>query len=191
MEEVLKSLLEVGALTQQDGRDRLTKPLAELDVPETIQDTIMARIDRLAESPKRALQLAADVEVVQACAQVYNDWAAWFVSCNPKRFIGVSVIPMNNVDWAVTELARTLKRGLLNPMINCQAPAGCPPYSDTAADYSIPHIGVEQVLWGSDFPHFRSIGREAQAALHKLLGILPRADQEEVGGNAAKVFNLD
>ena len=53
-------------------------------------------------------------------------------------------------------------------------------------------FGVEQVLWGSDLPHFRSIGLEAQTALHTLLGTLPRQDQEKVvGGNAAKVFNLD
>ena len=46
--------------------------------------------------------------------------------------------------------------------------------------------------WGSDFPHFRSIGLEAQSALHALLGSLPRQDQEKVvGGNAAQVFNLD
>jgi uncharacterized protein len=257
------------------------------------------------------------VEVVPACAQVSDDWAAAFASCNPKRFIGVSVIPMNGVDWALTELARTLKPGLPNPMLNCQAPAGCPPdrdpiddgswaaaseadapvtlhlltgrvlsplggaqgqtpeerhatpakglelcaevqtglandfifggilarvptlkvvcseyevswlpgfvarpdqiddniarfhlprlpmrasddmrtrvyhgfISDTAAAYSIPPIGVEPVLWGSDFPPFRSIGLDAQAALHKRLGTLPRADQEKVvGGNAAKVF---
>jgi len=64
--------------------------------------------------------------------------------------------------------------------------------NDTAADYSIPHIGVDQVLWGSDFPHFRSIGLEAQSALHDLLGALPRQDQEKVvGRNAAQVFNLD
>jgi predicted TIM-barrel fold metal-dependent hydrolase len=64
--------------------------------------------------------------------------------------------------------------------------------SDTAADCSIPHIGVDQVLWGSDFPHFRSIGLEAQTALHNLLGSLPHQDQEKVvGGNAAQVFSLD
>ena len=249
-----------------------------------------------------------------------RDWAAAFVSCNPKRFVGVSVIPMNDVDWAIKELARTLKQGLLNPMINCQAPAGCPPYrdsiydgfwaaaseaaapvtlhlltgqvlsplggaqeqtpeerranpakwielfaeiqtvlandfifgeilerfphlkvvcgeyevswipgfmarldqidenisrfhlprlqmrasdymrtrvyhgfiNDTAAAYSIPQAGVSQVLWGSDFPHFRSIGLEAQSALHELVGALPREDQEKVvGGNAAQVFHLD
>lgn len=261
-----------------------------------------------------------DMAVVQACAQVYNDWAAEFVAYNPKRFVGVSVIPMNDVDWARQELARTLQKGLRNPMINCQAPAGCPPYrdaiydgfwaaasaadapvtlhlltgqvlsplggaqeqtpeerhanpakwielfaeiqtvlandfifggilerfshlkvvcgeyevswipgfmarldqidenisrfylprlsmrasdymrtrvyhgfiSDTAAASSIPHIGVDQVLWGSDFPHFRSIGLEAQTALHALIGTLQREDQEKVvGGNAAQVFNLD
>ena len=59
LEEVLKSLLEVGALRQRDGRYILTKPLSEIYVPNTIQDVIMARIDRLEETPKRALQLAS------------------------------------------------------------------------------------------------------------------------------------
>jgi tetratricopeptide (TPR) repeat protein len=59
VEEVLKSLLEVGVLRQRDGRYVLTKPISEIYVPDTIQDVIMARIDRLEEAPKRALQLAA------------------------------------------------------------------------------------------------------------------------------------
>ena len=61
MEEVLKSLVEVGALAQEAGRYLLRKPLAEIDVPDTIQGVIMARIDRLAEAPRRALQLASVV----------------------------------------------------------------------------------------------------------------------------------
>jgi class 3 adenylate cyclase/tetratricopeptide (TPR) repeat protein len=59
LEEVLKSLLEVGALRQRDGRYVLTKPISEIYVPNTVQDVIMARIDRLEETPKRALQLAS------------------------------------------------------------------------------------------------------------------------------------
>ncbi len=59
LEEVLKSLLEVGALRQRDGRYMLTKHVSEIYVPDTIQDVIMARIDRLEEVPKRALQLAS------------------------------------------------------------------------------------------------------------------------------------
>ena len=75
-----------------------------------------------------------DVEVVQACSQVYNDWVSEFVSSNPQRFIGVSVIPLHDVDWALQELQRTLRQGLMNPMINCQAPAGCPHYRDSVYD---------------------------------------------------------
>ena len=64
--------------------------------------------------------------------------------------------------------------------------------NDTAAAYSIPYVGASQVLWGSDFPHIRSIGLEAQSSLSQLLGALVREDQEKVvGGNAAHVFNRD
>jgi class 3 adenylate cyclase/tetratricopeptide (TPR) repeat protein len=59
LEEVLKSLLEVGALRQRNGRYVLTKQVSEIYVPDTVQDVIMARIDRLEEAPKRALQLAS------------------------------------------------------------------------------------------------------------------------------------
>jgi tetratricopeptide (TPR) repeat protein len=59
LEEVLKSLLEVGVLRQRDGQYVLTKHISEIYVPNTIQDVIMARIDRLEETPKRTLQLAS------------------------------------------------------------------------------------------------------------------------------------
>jgi tetratricopeptide (TPR) repeat protein len=59
LEEGLKSLLEVGALRPCDGRYVLTRHISEIDVPDTVQDVIMARIDRLEEAPKRALQLAS------------------------------------------------------------------------------------------------------------------------------------
>jgi len=63
---------------------------------------------------------------------------------------------------------------------------------DTAADYSIPYVGATQVLWGSDFPHTRSIGLDARSTLSQQLSILPREDQEKViGGNAAHVFQRD
>jgi predicted TIM-barrel fold metal-dependent hydrolase len=55
----------------------------------------------------------------------------------------------------------------------------------------IPLIGADRVLWGSDFPHIRSIGLGAQEHVQKLFGALPPQDQEQVvGGNAAKVFKI-
>src|SRR5919109_1363786 len=87
-------------------------------------------------NPTRMLAILRnpDVELVQACAQVFNDWEAEFVAYDPKRLIGVSVIPMHDVEWAVKELERTLHQGLVGPMINCQAPEGCPPYRDPIYD---------------------------------------------------------
>ena len=263
-----------------------------------------------------------DAEVVQACAKVFNDWEVAFLSYAPKRLIGVSVIPMYDVDWAVEELQRTLKNGLVGPMIPCDTPEGCPPYRDPvydrfwavaeeaeapitlhilsgrvlsplatsdakppeergdnprgmlalfgeiqgvlandfifggildrfprlniacsefevswiphfmwnldrlqdpygfgprmsirdlktrASDYMktrvyhgmiddaygpqmVPFIGADRILWGSDFPHIRSIGLEAQEHVHTQLADLPRQDQEKIaGGNAAKVFHI-
>lgn len=261
-----------------------------------------------------------DMEVLKACSEVYNDWEAEFVSHNPKRLIGVSVIPLHDVDWAVGELDRTMKKGLMNPTINCQATDGCLPYrdrrydrfwaaaseagtpvtlhiltgrvldtlivartdqppeeraenpggwinlvneiqnvlandfifggildrfpdlkiccsefevswvpgfmarldqieviaprlnvpmlemkasdymrsrvwhgfiDDTAAAFAIPYIGADQVMWGSDFPHTRSMGLEVHSELGTLLDTLPQQDREKVAGaTAAKFFNL-
>ena len=59
VEEVIKSLQEIGAIQQAGDHYVLAKRLDEIFVPDTIQDVIMARIDRLAEAPKKTLQLAS------------------------------------------------------------------------------------------------------------------------------------
>ena len=59
IEEVTKTLLDLGVLQQEDGDYRLVKHLAEVSVPDTIQGIIMARLDRLGEDGKRTVQLAS------------------------------------------------------------------------------------------------------------------------------------
>jgi class 3 adenylate cyclase/tetratricopeptide (TPR) repeat protein/ribosomal protein L40E len=59
VEEVVKSLQEIGVIRQIEDRYILTKQLDEIFIPDKIQDVIMARIDRLAEAPKKTLQLAS------------------------------------------------------------------------------------------------------------------------------------
>ena len=284
---------------------------------------VEAGIDAEVMNPTTMLGLMRnpDVPVLQACSEVFNDWLAEFVSYSPKRLIGISTIPMYDVDWAVNELARTLNKGLNSPMINCQPPEGCLPYrdrvydkfwaaaeeagvpitlhiltgkvvdalflarigqtpeetsanpglwidlfieaqtvlandfiyggildrfpnlkvlcsefevswipgfmsrldqiedvaprlnlpkikmkardymktrvfhgfiDDTAAELAIPYVGADRILWGSDFPHIRSIGLDAQSTLYQQLQTFSLEDQAKlVGGNAAKVFNLN
>jgi predicted ATPase/class 3 adenylate cyclase len=59
IEEVTKTLLDLGVLRREDGGYRLVKGLAEVNVPDTIQAIIMARLDRLGEHGKRTVQLAS------------------------------------------------------------------------------------------------------------------------------------
>ena len=47
-------------------------------------------------------------------------------------------------------------------------------------------------MWGSDFPHIRSIGIEAQGHVASLLEGLSREDQENVvGGNTAALYGIN
>src|SRR5262249_44666494 len=59
IEEVTKTLLDLGVLRQENGDYCLVKSLAEVNVPDTIQDIIMARLDRLGEDGERTVQLAS------------------------------------------------------------------------------------------------------------------------------------
>jgi tetratricopeptide (TPR) repeat protein len=59
IEEVTKTLLDLGVLQRDNGGYRLVKSLGEVHVPDTIQGIIMARLDRLGEDGKRTVQLAS------------------------------------------------------------------------------------------------------------------------------------
>ena len=59
VEEVTKTLLDLGFITRENGNYRMAKALGELTIPETIQGIIMARLDRLGEGGKRTVQLAS------------------------------------------------------------------------------------------------------------------------------------
>jgi class 3 adenylate cyclase/tetratricopeptide (TPR) repeat protein len=59
VEEVVKTLLDVGALQRDNGSYRVVQGLAEARVPDTIQAIMMARLDRLGDEGKRTVQLAS------------------------------------------------------------------------------------------------------------------------------------
>ena len=59
LEEVLRSLMEEGTLAQTDGHWQITRAVTDIDIPNTLQGVLTARIDRLPEEVKRVLQVAA------------------------------------------------------------------------------------------------------------------------------------
>jgi len=59
MEEFTHSLLENGIIQMKDHQYVLSRKASEIDVPDTIQGIISARIDRLEENLKRTMQVAS------------------------------------------------------------------------------------------------------------------------------------
>ena len=59
IEEVVRSLVEEGTIGVEGGVPFLADDLARIHVPDRIQDVLMARLDRLAEGPKHAIQIAS------------------------------------------------------------------------------------------------------------------------------------
>jgi DNA-binding NtrC family response regulator/tetratricopeptide (TPR) repeat protein len=59
VEEVTRSLLEDGSLRRENGRVVLARDLADIAVPDTIQDVLISRLDRLADDARHAIQIAS------------------------------------------------------------------------------------------------------------------------------------
>src|SRR5438445_1229729 len=59
IEEVTKTLLDLGVLRKETGGYRIVGHIGGVSVPDTIQDIIMARLDRLGDDGKRMVQLAS------------------------------------------------------------------------------------------------------------------------------------
>lgn len=58
-EEITRALIEEGVLLRGDGHVRLTRPIADVRIPDTVQELIGARLDRLGPHAKRVVQVAA------------------------------------------------------------------------------------------------------------------------------------
>jgi TOMM system kinase/cyclase fusion protein len=75
VEEMTKAVLESGLLKERDGQYELTGPLSSLAIPATLQDSLMARLDRLVTA-KGIAQMGATIgrtfsyELLQAVASV-------------------------------------------------------------------------------------------------------------------------
>jgi DNA-binding NtrC family response regulator/tetratricopeptide (TPR) repeat protein len=61
LEESVRALVETGALTGERGAYRLARPVKSLQVPGTVQELLVTRMDRLPEEEKRLLQVASVV----------------------------------------------------------------------------------------------------------------------------------
>jgi predicted TIM-barrel fold metal-dependent hydrolase len=75
-----------------------------------------------------------NVVLQEECFRVYNDWLGEFCSYAPKRFAGLGMISLYDIQSATQELQRIATLGLKGAMITALPPDECPPYSSRAYD---------------------------------------------------------
>lgn len=59
VEEVLRMLIDRGGIANRDGQWTVTREIQNIEIPDTLQGVLAARIDRLSDEAKRTLQIAA------------------------------------------------------------------------------------------------------------------------------------
>jgi class 3 adenylate cyclase/tetratricopeptide (TPR) repeat protein len=93
MEELTHSLLENGSIQMKDQRYVLARTPSDLQVPDTIQGIIAARIDRLEENLKRIMQVASVIgrefafRILQAISGMSEDLKAQLLNLQGLEFI--------------------------------------------------------------------------------------------------------
>jgi predicted TIM-barrel fold metal-dependent hydrolase len=74
-----------------------------------------------------------DAEFQKACFEAYNSWMADYCKPYPQRLVGLSLVPLADIDWAIKELKRNAQQGLKGALIWGVAPDERP-YSDPVYD---------------------------------------------------------
>ena len=59
VEEIIRMLIDRGAIVWRDGRWEATAEVAEVDIPATLHGLLLARLDRLADDARRILRVAS------------------------------------------------------------------------------------------------------------------------------------
>jgi tetratricopeptide (TPR) repeat protein len=171
MEETVQVLLDEGALVREGAALRLTRPLAELKIPPTVQAILAARIDRLP---------AAEKELLHTLAIVGKEFRLGLVR---------EVLRPNAAGAADDELNRMLEELQLAEFIYEQPSAG-------DVEYTFKHALTHEVAYNSVLTERRkaiherigqAIERTSAAQLDDHLAEL--AHHYRRSGNAAKAID--
>jgi len=93
MEELTHSLLENGSIQKKDHQYFLSKNVSDIQVPDTIQGIIAARIDRLDESLKRIMHVASVIgrefafRILQAILEMKEELKSHLLNLQGLEFI--------------------------------------------------------------------------------------------------------
>ncbi len=145
--------VRIGDLRQEGGGSTLdsSSPVATEDFPPELAEKVTAsnvdpavRLDLMvtdsvdSEVIQGTNMLLAmrvrDVDLINDCARVFNDYCAEYCSQDPNRLVGTAMIPTYDVEWATKELERVAKKGMRSAIINTDLPTEYEPYRSPKYD---------------------------------------------------------
>jgi predicted TIM-barrel fold metal-dependent hydrolase len=148
------------------------------------------------ESPGVLLNGYGEVQVVLANDFIFGRLLDRF----PKLVVVCSEFELSwipyflwRIDQMQSSMANRLKLGALDERASdyMKSRVYHGTIDDDHAAYTIGLIGAGQVIWGSDYPHVRSIGLNAPAILDRYFAALSAADRTKVvAGNARALYRL-
>src|SRR5207245_2640209 len=146
-----------------------------------------------------------DSELLTAICRVYNDWIADFCKPFRDRLKGIAMLNVDDVEEASQELERCARLGLVVDFILVSRLAERPvfakgwrsKYGLLPSDYWRRNmfvefmeddlgiqmrdtIGVDNMLWGSDFPHAESTWPKSREFLTRIFAGVPEQDLKKV-----------
>jgi class 3 adenylate cyclase/tetratricopeptide (TPR) repeat protein len=154
LEEILRRLIDEGALGRENGRWRAAPGIEAIELPDSVQGVLASRIDLLAPADKRVLQAAAVV------GRVF--WR------EPLQLLTSGLSPDRQVDLALEDCLRRLEeRELVSPRVGSEF-AGQP-------EYVFKHILTRDVAYDS-------IPRRDRGSAHARVAVwLERSAGERAG----------
>ena len=75
-----------------------------------------------------------DAALRRDCARVFNDYLVEYCAAAKKRLIGVALVPIEDVDWALHEIERVAAQGISGVMVPLRPMEGATPYRDPRYD---------------------------------------------------------
>ena len=93
MEEFTHTLLENGSIEKKDNQYVLSREVSEVQVPDTIQGIIAARMDRLEDDLKRTMQVASEIgrdfafRILQSITGMRKELESYLLNLQGLEFI--------------------------------------------------------------------------------------------------------
>lgn len=110
-EQVVRGFETVSKSLSRKGAFQPAARLADMDAA-GIDVSVLYPSGAMFFAPQDPIKALHDASFVAACQSAYNDWIADFCSLDASRLFGIGLVPLQDVDLALEELAHVRALGL-------------------------------------------------------------------------------